>query len=312
MRLIFMGTTPFSAYTLEQIIKSKSAEVVAVYTQPPRPAGRGYDTQKTPVHIMAEAYNLKVLTPKTLRDDAVQKVFLDFKADVAVLVAYGLILPQEILDAPKMGCVNIHASLLPRWRGAAPIERAILAGDMETGITIIKMDKGLDTGPTLATHVIDIVQEMTRDDLALKMQVEGTALLLEMLPAYVRGAVHLVPQPEVGTCYAEKIQKSEAQLLWSESADQLARTVWAFTPKPGAWMMIENHRIKVLSATYDMVDRGYTPGTILNDQMHIACRVGVFKPTILQRSGGKPQPIDDFVRGFVVPKGRVLPCSVIN
>ncbi len=312
MRLIFMGTTDFSAYILESIYGNNFGEIVAIYTQPPRPAGRRYDIKKTPVHVLAERLGLPIFTPKTLQSTDAQEMLSAFHADIAVVVAYGLIVPQEVLDIPRMGFLNIHASLLPRWRGAAPIERAILAGDDVTGITIMKMDAGLDTGPMIAKAAISIVPEMTRNALAYKLERLGADVLIDILPTYVNGDVDLVLQPDEGACYAKKIDTTETQLVWHRNADELARTVWAFSPRPGAWMMVEGKRIKVLSATYSMNDIGRNPGDVLTNRLEISCGRGVFSPQILQRAGGKPQSIDDFIRGFKVPCGTVLTCSAIS
>ncbi len=301
MRIVFMGTPDFSVPVLDALVDA-GHDIAAVYCQPPRPAGRGKKERPTPVHLRAEALGLDVRHPKSLRSDDAQAEFAALNADVAVVVAYGLILPQAILDAPKHGCLNIHASLLPRWRGAAPIHRAIMAGDPETGICIMQMDAGLDTGPVLLREATPIRDTETTGALHDRLSAMGAALIvqaLEHLPELTA-----VAQPEAGITYADKIDKSEAHIDWTQPAAQVDRLIRGLSPFPGAWTTLNGARLKVLESTVASGDG--PPGTALDDRLTIAC--GTEAVTILraQRAGKGAQDADTFLRGMPVPKGTVL------
>lgn len=301
MRIVFMGTPDFSVPVLDALVDA-GHDIAAVYCQPPRPAGRGKKERPTPVHLRAEALGLDVRHPKSLRSDDAQAEFAALNADVAVVVAYGLILPQAILDAPKQGCLNIHASLLPRWRGAAPIHRAIMAGDPETGICIMQMDAGLDTGPVLLREATPIRDTETTGALHDRLSAMGAALIvqaLEHLPELTA-----VAQPEAGITYADKIDKSEAHIDWTQPATQVDRLIRGLSPFPGAWTTLNGARLKVLESTVASGDG--PPGTALDDRLTIAC--GQEAVTILraQRAGKGAQDADTFLRGMPVPKGTVL------
>ncbi|TDQ86474.1 methionyl-tRNA formyltransferase [Dongia mobilis] len=296
-----MGTPDFAATTLAALIAA-GHEMAAVYAQPPRPAGRGQELRKSPVQVLAEQHGLPVLTPVSLKDEAAQAAFAAHRADVAVVAAYGLLLPQAILDAPRFGCLNIHASLLPRWRGAAPIQRAILAGDATTGITVMQMAAGLDTGPILASETLKIGHEMTAGALHDALAEMGARLIVETLP---RLPFEAVPQPAEGVTYAAKISPAEARLDWSQSATLLERAVRAFAPHPGAWCQLpDGERLKVLKA--EIVPGQAVPGTILDDQLTVACGAGALRLTLVQRAGKKPMTAPDFLRGVKLARGTQL------
>ena len=249
LRVVFMGTPDFAVPTLSEIL-GQGHEVVAVYTRAPKPAGRGMDEQKTPVHRLADRFAIPVFTPRTLRDAAAQADFASLGADVAVVVAYGLILPKAVLDAPALGCLNLHGSLLPRWRGAAPIQRAIMAGDAETGVMVMQMDEGLDTGPVAMVERIAITPDMTTQELHDRMAVLGADLMVRALGALERGTLGFSPQGEAGVTYAAKIDKAEARIDWSRPAAEVHNTVRGLSPFPGAWFEADlgkgRERVKVL------------------------------------------------------------------
>lgn len=303
MRIIFMGTPDFAVSALNSLLKS-SHEVIAVYSQPPRAKGRGHKIQKSPVHLTAEQNDIEVLTPVSLRDSDTQKQFFDFKADVAVVAAYGLILPQPILSNPKYGCINIHASLLPRWRGAAPIHRCIMSGDLQTGITIMKMDKGLDTGDILDIQKIIIAPQTTTVSLHDELAEIGGPLLLSVLEKI--DTIEAVSQPKDGITYAEKITPKEGKINWSQSAVEIDQLIRALTPKPGAWFLHnEEHRIKVIAAEpVDMQCDNLAPGSILEtspeNHLVIVCGSGALCIKTLQRAGGVPLPTQEFLRGYKI------------
>ena len=293
MRVIFMGTPDFSVPALRAI--ADRHDVVAVYTQPPRAAGRGQKPRPSPVHAAALELGLPVFHPEKLRDPADQDRFAAHQADVAVVVAYGLILPQAVLDAPRLGCVNIHASLLPRWRGAAPIHRAILAGDAASGVAIMQMEAGLDTGPVLAETRTPIGPQDTTADLHDRLSDLGATLILDVLD---RLPLVATPQPEDGVTYAAKIDKSEARIDWSQPASQVDRQIRGLSPFPGAWCQIDGERVKLLrsrlasgSGEHGQVLPGFT----------IACGDGAIQVLTAQRSGKKPMAADDLLRGWQLP-----------
>jgi len=301
MRLIFMGTPDFSVPVLEALVAA-GHEIAAVYCQPPRPAGRGKKDRPTPVHAKAEALGLTVRHPVSLKSAEAQQEFTDLKADAAVVVAYGLILPQAVLDAPKLGCLNIHASLLPRWRGAAPIHRAIMSGDAETGICIMQMEAGLDTGPVLLREATEIGAEETTGGLHDRLSEMGARMVctaLDQLPDLTAEV-----QPEEGVTYASKIDKAEAAIDWSKSADEISRQIRGLAPFPGAWTLHGEDRIKLLGAR--VVDGSGTAGHTLDDGFAVACGAGAVQITRAQRAGKGAQDTEVFLRGHPLPKGTEL------
>jgi methionyl-tRNA formyltransferase len=300
MRIAFMGTPDFAVPALHALAAA-GHDIVAVYSQPPRPAGRGKRLAPTPVHTAAEQMGLRVFTPVNLKDDAEKAAFAAHAADIAVVAAYGLILPQAILDAPVHGCLNIHGSLLPRWRGAAPVQRAILAGDSETGVMIMQMEAGLDTGPMRASAATDIAQK-TAGTLTAELAQMGAALMVDVLadlPAYPA-----IAQPAEGVTYAAKIDKAETRIDFTVPAEIVLRQIRAFNPAPGAWFEYNGQRYRVLAA--DAIDANGQSGSIIDDQMAIACGSGGVRPTLIQRAGKPAMPLADFLRGNSIPAGTVL------
>ncbi len=301
LRLVFMGTPDFAVPALAALIDA-GHQVARVYSQPPRPAGRGKKTRPGPVQAFAEANNIPVRTPASLKDKREQDEFAALGADICVVAAYGLLLPKAILDAPRLGCLNIHASLLPRWRGAAPIERAILAGDPKTGITIMVMDEGLDTGAMLLRRETQIGAQTTAGDLHDTLAELGAEMIVEALEGFVQGAIEPTPQPEAGVTYAPKIDRRENRLDWTRPADELDRTVRAFAPR--AWFAFEGERIRVLAAA--VTKGGGSPGTVLDEQLSIACGKGALRPLIVQRAGKGAMDAGAFLRGTAIPEGTLL------
>ncbi len=305
MNIVFMGTPEFSVPALDALVAA-GHRVLAVYTQPPRPAGRGQKEQPSPVQRAAERHGIPVRAPKSLRDAAAQAEFRALGADLAVVAAYGLILPKAILDAPLRGCLNIHASLLPRWRGAAPIQRAIEAGDAESGITIMVMEEGLDTGPMLLKESVPIGSETTAAALHDALAALGARLIVPALAGLESGALLPVPQPAEGVTYARKIAKEEARLDWRAPAAQLERRIRAFNPFPGAWFEARGERIRVLAARAEPAARDAAPGTVLDADLAVACGDGTLRPALLQRAGKAPVAADAFLRGFPLPPGTIV------
>jgi methionyl-tRNA formyltransferase len=301
LRIIFMGTPDFAVPSLDALVAA-GHEVVAAYTQPPRRAGRGKALSPSPVQRHAEALGIEVRHPPKLRDPAGQAAFAALNADVAVVAAYGLILPQAILDAPKLGCINVHGSLLPRWRGAAPVQRAILAGDTVTGVTIMQMAAGLDTGPMLAKVEIEMADK-TAGTLTTELAEAGARLLIDVLADMP--ACSPVVQPDVGATYAPKIDKAEARLDFLISAPQLVRQVRAFAPSPGAFFEFEGERIRIL-AVEALISEGTRPATVIDDTLTIACNPGAIRPTLVQRAGKSAMRAADLLRGFPIPAGTIL------
>ena len=301
MRVVFMGTPDFSVPALEALVAA-GHEMACVYTQPPRPAGRGKKERASPVQTRAEALGLPVRHPLSLRTPEAQAEFAALGADIAVVVAYGLILPQPVLDAPAHGCLNIHASLLPRWRGAAPIHRAIMAGDAETGVCIMQMEAGLDTGPVLLRGTTPIADSDTTASLHDQLAGMGAELIVEALCQLPE----LVPesQPEAGVTYAQKIDKAEAAIDWTRPAVEVDRRIRGLSPFPGAWFEHEGARIKVLGST--LADGGGAPGEVLDDALLVACGDGAVRLTRLQRAGKGAQDADVFLRGMPVARGTRL------
>ena len=301
MRIIFMGSPDFAVPALNALVEA-GHEIVAVYCQPPRPAGRGKADRKTAVHERAEQLGLEVRTPRTLRNAGEQANFAELDADLAVVAAYGLILPKPILDAPQMGCVNIHASLLPRWRGAAPIQRAIFAGDAVSGVTIIQMDEGLDTGPMLLTKEL-LLDRKNAGQVTQEMAGLGAAALLEWLDN--RTSHRPQPQPAEGATYAPKVDKAEARIDWTGPATDIERQVRAFAPTPGAWFEANGERIKLLDAIA-ADDASEEPGRILDACLNIAAGSGYIRPLKVQRAGRSLMTVGELLRGFPIPEGTIL------
>ena len=303
LRLIFMGTPDFAVPTLIELA-ARGHEIAAVYTRAPKPAGRGMDMQVTPVEREARRLGLPVFTPKTLRIEEAQEAFRAHDADAAVVVAYGLILPKAVLDAPKLGCFNVHASLLPRWRGAAPINRAVMAGDAESGVTIMRMDEGLDTGAMAMIDRLPIGADMTAGELHDALAPLGADLMTRALGALERGTLTLTPQPEAGVTYAEKIRKDETRIDWTRPWAEVHNHIRGLSPFPGAWFEFNGVRVKVLRST-----RGEgtgAPGTALDDRLTIACGDGAVRLVQVQRAGKQPMNADDFLRGTKVERGTAL------
>ncbi|QNM83024.1 methionyl-tRNA formyltransferase [Sphingomonas sabuli] len=300
MRIVFMGSPDFSVPSLDALIGA-GHDIACVYTQPPRRAGRGKAEQPTPVHRQAEVLGLEVRHPRTLRDEGEQARFAALDTDLAVVAAYGLILPKPVLDAPRGGCINVHASLLPRWRGAAPIHRAILAGDALTGVTIMRMEEGLDTGPMLLKRET-AVGFKTAGELTDELARLGAEALVAWLDRPGPGEA----QPDDGVTYASKMDKAEARIDWTQNAEGVERQVRAFAPAPGAWFDVSGERIKLLEAGVG-ADASGPPGTVLDDCLCVACGMGYIRPLKVQRAGRGPMTPGELLRGFAIPKGTVLP-----
>ncbi|MEL6960747.1 MAG: methionyl-tRNA formyltransferase [Pseudomonadota bacterium] len=298
MRIVFMGTPDFSVPVLGALV-DEGHEVCAVYTQPPRPAGRGKKDRPSPVQQKAEALGLEVRHPVSLRSPDEQAAFADLKADVAVVVAYGLILPQAILDAPKRGCLNIHASLLPRWRGAAPIHRAIMAGDAETGVCIMQMDAGLDTGPVLLRRAIDIEELDTTGALHDRLSALGAKAIVDALEQL--DTLTPVPQPDDGVTYAEKIDKAEARIDWSLTAVQIVRLINGLSPFPGAWAEAEGERLKLLQAQPSSQELAAGEVQVSDGRLWIGAGSGSVEILRAQRAGKRPADTVDLLKGWTPP-----------
>ncbi|MDA7427331.1 methionyl-tRNA formyltransferase [Primorskyibacter aestuariivivens] len=301
MRVIFMGTPDFSVPVLDALHVA-GHEIAAVYCQPPRPAGRGKKDRPTPVHARAEALGLEVRHPVSLKGAEEQAAFAELQADLAVVVAYGLILPKPVLDAPTHGCLNIHASLLPRWRGAAPIHRAIMAGDTETGVCIMQMEAGLDTGPVLLREVTEITGRDTTAILHDRLSEMGARLIVDALERLDQLAPEA--QPEDGVTYAAKIDKSEAAIDWTRPADEVDRQIRGLSPFPGAWTMTGETRVKCLMS--ELTEGQGAPGEVLDDALTVACGTGAVRLLTLQRAGKGAQDAATFLRGMALPKGSIL------
>jgi len=305
LRLVFMGTPDFAATALRALIDA-GHEIVAVYTQPPRPAGRGHKLQPSPVQILAEASGISVRHPASLRKAPEQEAFAALGADIGVVAAYGLILPQAILDAPRLGCLNIHGSLLPRWRGAAPIQRAMLAGDAETGITVMRMDAGLDTGPMLTKGVVPITSATTGESLHDRMAELGARMIVEALPDFAAGRLTEIAQPEEGVTYAAKLTREDGVVDWRNDAVFIERQIRALNPWPGCRFAANGEIIAVISATV-VPDAKGNPGQVLDGRLTVACGSGGGVRLERVRRPGKG-PVDGaaFLRGFALPPGSVL------
>jgi methionyl-tRNA formyltransferase len=307
LRIVFMGTPDFAVPTLMEIL-SAGHEVVAVYSQPPRAAGRGLEPRRSPVHAYAESSGIPVHTPTTLKSPVEQETFRQHRADVGVVVAYGLLLPKPILEAPVAGCLNLHASALPRWRGAAPIQRAIMAGDRETAVMVMRMDEGLDTGPICLAEHVPIGPNTTAGELHDELARIGASLMVRALAALERGSLEAVPQPEEGVTYAAKIRNEETRIDFSRDATAVHNQIRGLSPHPGAWFdagpQHGHERIKVLRSELAMGEGA--PGEVLDDALLVACGRGAVRLLELQRPGKKPMPAEAFLRGFRIARGERL------
>ena len=299
MRVVFMGSPEFSVTALKAL-HDAGHDIVAVYSQPPRPKGRGQGIEKTAVHLAAEAMGFEIRTPTSLKPEAEVVAFQALNADIAVVAAYGLILRQNILEAPRLGCINIHASLLPRWRGAAPIQRAIEAGDSETGITIMQMDIGLDTGPMLMKEATPINPDDTAQTIHDRLAEIGGRLIVDTLRNIPAPQI----QPEAGVSYAHKMTKEESVIDWTQPAADIERRLRAFTPWPGLWMTYKDERLRVHAAQIE--DSTATPGTVVAKPLVIACGDRALRITAIQRAGKNRQSIEEFARGFDIVIGDIL------
>ncbi|GAB4066182.1 methionyl-tRNA formyltransferase [Ancylobacter sonchi] len=301
MRVVFMGTPDFAVPTLVEIVGA-GHEVVAAYTRAPAAAGRrGLDLVPSPVHRTAERFSIPVLHPASLKGEEAAETFAAFNADVAVVVAYGRILPPAILKAPGLGCLNLHASLLPRWRGAAPIQRAIMAGDKETGVAAMRMEEGLDTGPVGLVERVSIGPDMTAGELHDRLMGIGADLMGRALAALERGALGFTPQPADGVTYAAKIDKGETRIDWRRPAGEVHDHIRGLSPFPGAWFELDGARVKVLRSTRG--EGAGAPGTVLDDRLTIACGDGAVRLVEVQKAGGKAMPAEEFLRGHALKAG---------
>ncbi|MEJ8476182.1 methionyl-tRNA formyltransferase [Roseibium algae] len=310
LRIVFMGTPEFSVPTLMEIV-GHGYEVVACYSQPPRPAGRGMDLKKTPVHGAAESFGIPVFTPVSLKDPEEQQKFADLEADVAVVVAYGLLLPKAVLEAPTDGCLNLHASLLPRWRGAAPINRAIMAGDAETAVQVMKMEEGLDTGPVCMSETLSIGENMTAGELHDQLSGLGSDLMIRALAGLSRGSLNATPQTDDGVTYARKLTKAETRIDWSQSAKAVHDHIRGLSPFPGAWCEMtlggKTERVKVLRS--QLTTEAGSVGEVLTVDGNgpvVACGDGSVQLVQVQRAGKKPVGGQDFLRGAKLSSGDIL------
>jgi methionyl-tRNA formyltransferase len=305
MRIVFMGTPDFAVPTLAAVLAA-GHEVAAVYTRAPQPAGRGMAERKSPVHRYAEGADIEVLTPRSLKDAARQQELAGLRADVGVVVAYGLILPRAALEAPREGCLNLHASALPRWRGAAPIARAVMAGDTATAASIMRMDEGLDTGPVCLAEAVPIGPDTTAGELHDALSERGARLMVEALAAIARGTLACTPQPEAGVTYAAKIDKGETGIDFGRTAREVHNHVRGLSPFPGAWLAAgeKGERIKVLRTR--LVAESGAPGTVLDAALTVACGEGAVELLELQRAGKRPMSSADLLRGFPLPPGTRL------
>jgi len=304
LRIVFMGTPQFAVPTLSELLDA-GHEVAAVYTQPPRAAGRGMAQKKSPIHVFAEGAGIPVETPKALKSSAARAQFAELAPDLAVVVAYGLILPTPILEAPKLGCFNLHASLLPRWRGAAPIQRAIMAGDAETGVMVMRIAEGLDEGPVCLVERVAIGPNQTAGNLHNELAVIGAGLVTRALAALERDSLDCVDQAAAGVSYAHKIDKAEARIDWSGAAGDVHNLIRGLSPFPGAWFEIEaggkRQRVKVLASV--IAEGSGAPGEILDDDLLVACGSGAVRLVELQRAGKRPMGARDFLRGLTLGVG---------
>ena len=307
LRIVFMGTPEFSVPTLAEIMGA-GHDVVAAYCQPPRPAGRGMAERKSPVHLFAQGAGIPVLTPKSLKDQAEQQVFASHQADVAVIVAYGLLLPGPVLTSPRDGCLNLHPSALPRWRGAAPIQRAVMSGDEQTAVMIMRMDEGLDTGPICLAEAVAIGLNVTVGELQEVLARRGADLMVRALAALERGSLDCTAQPKSGITYAAKISKAESRIDFAKPARDVHNLIRGISPFPGAWFEISqggiNERIKVLRSA--LAEGAGAPGEVLDERLTVACGDDAVRLVELQRAGKKPMRTEEFLRGFSLDRGTRL------
>jgi methionyl-tRNA formyltransferase len=307
LRVVFMGTPDFAVPTLSELV-GQGHEIAAVYTRAPAAAGRGMELKPSPVHRMAERFGLPVLTPRTLRNEEAAATFEAHRADVAVVVAYGMILPKAILDSPELGCLNLHASLLPRWRGAAPIQRAIMAGDAETGVAVMKMEEGLDTGPVAMVERVAIAPDATAGELHDRLMVLGADLMVRALAALSRGGLKFTPQPQEGITYASKITNEDGRIDWESPAALVHDQVRGLSPFPGAFFTADfgkgPERVKVLRSA--LADGSGPPGTLLDLSGTVACREGALRLLQVQPAGKQPMGADEFFRGRRLAAGAKL------
>lgn len=308
MRIIFMGTPKFAVPTLLKLLETQEFEVVAVYTKAPKASGRGMTIIKSPVHILAEAYNIPTVTPKTLRGEEALLVLKKFNADIVVVAAYGIILPISVLEATKHGCINIHPSALPRWRGAAPIQRTIMAGDKRTALCIMKMNEGLDTGDVILRHDIDIPDNITAFELEDIMAKLGSENLMRALQLIRTEQATFEKQAEDGATYASKIDKLEEKIDWKKTASEIHYQIRTFSPRPGAHFIYKNEIIKIIEAVIveDLDNNTLSPGLVIDDKLTIACSSGFIQPTLLQREGRKMLYTDAFLRGFSIKINEIM------
>lgn len=307
LRVVFMGTPDFATPTLSEII-GQGHEVMACYTREPAPAGRGMELRKSPVHTMAERFGIPVHTPRTLKSAEATALFASHQAEVAVVVAYGKLLPKAVLDLPELGCLNLHGSLLPRWRGAAPIQRAVMAGDAQTGVMVMRMEEGLDTGPVAMVEHISIGPEMTSGEVHDRMMHLGADLMARALAALSRGALGFRPQAADGVTYAHKIEKAEARIDWTKPATDLHNLVRGLSPFPGAFFEADwgqgPTRVKILRSSVDA--RSGQAGTVLDDALSVACKTGALRLLEVQRAGKGPMTATEFLRGSGIVAGTRL------
>ncbi|HEX4117969.1 MAG TPA: methionyl-tRNA formyltransferase [Rhizomicrobium sp.] len=299
MRMAFLGTPAFAVPTLAELI-AQGHEIAAVYSQPPRPKGRGLALEKSAVHHFAEAEGLEVRTPDSLKSADEQLFFADLELDAVVVVAYGLLLPKPVLEAPMLGCFNLHASLLPRWRGAAPIQRAVMACDAETGVVVMRMDQGLDTGAVLMAERVAIGRQ-TSGELTERLARLGADLMVRAMSALERGAIAAEPQAERGVTYAKKINKDEARIDWSKSAREVDCLIRGLSPSPGAFSEIKGERLKILYA--EPIDGKGSSGEVISDDLIVACGEGALRLLKVQRAGGKAMAAEELLKGFALPRG---------
>lgn len=303
LRLVFMGTAAFAVPSLEALVRSRH-RMLAVYAQPARSAGRGMKPRPSPVATAATRLGLKVETPRSLHDAAAQAAFVALQADLAVVAAYGLLLPKPVLDAPRLGCINLHASLLPRWRGASPIQHAILAGDRESGVSIFQMEPTLDTGPILAMEQVPISAETTAETLHEELALLAARMVVPVVDGLAEGRAHASAQPADGASYAPKLEKAYGRLDWSKPASDLERRLRALNPWPGCWTELNDERLRVLAGR--VVEARGEPGLVLDERLTIACGRDALRLTRLQRPGGRPLDAEEFLRGFAIPAGTRL------
>lgn len=304
MKLVFMGTPDFAVPTLQALIDSNQHDVVAVYSQPPRPAGRGYKETPSPVHQLADEHGIAVHTPKSLKNESIQAQFRCHGADAAIVAAYGLLLPKPILQAYPYGCINVHPSDLPRWRGAAPLQRTIMAGDTDTAMCIMQMDEGLDTGDVLLRQPLKVASDMTTGELHDIMAALGAECVLKTLELI--DMLEPARQSECGITYARKITKEEAVIDWSKSASEICNHIRGLNPYPAALTTLFDETIKIYNAMHASISSGATPGTVLDEQLTIACGEGSLRITELQKPGKRRTRAEEFLRGNTIPAGTVL------